>query len=155
MPTSALRGGADATVCSVHKTLGAITASALINVNKHSRLSPLKVKDAYHLLNTTSPSPMLLADVESCVRVFKHEGEQLLDHSIALSKKLKTALSKLPQVVIGNFDEQYESDPTKTIFKIKGLSGDDVGELLDHMRINLEKTTKKCCVVTCHVNITE
>jgi arginine/lysine/ornithine decarboxylase len=39
MPTSALKGGADATVCSVHKTLGAMTASALINVNKNSLLS--------------------------------------------------------------------------------------------------------------------
>lgn len=96
MPTSALKGGADAAVCSVHKTLGAITASALINVNKNSRLSAQKVKDAYHLLNTTSPSPLLLADVESCVRVFKHEGEQILDHAIALNKKLKHALLRMP-----------------------------------------------------------
>jgi len=26
------------------------------------------------LLNTTSPSPLFLADVESCVRVFRKEG---------------------------------------------------------------------------------
>lgn len=155
MPNSALKGGADAAVCSVHKTLGAITASALINVAQGSRLSAQKVKDAYHLLNTTSPSPLLLADVESCVRVFKHEGEQLLDHAINLNKKLKAALQQLPQIILGNFDELYESDPTKTIFKMKGLSGHQVGDLLDAQRINIEKTTNKCCVVTCHANITE
>lgn len=71
MPVAALKGGADAAVCSVHKTLGALSASALINVAKDSRLPASKVKDAYHLLNTTSPSPLLLADVESCVRVLK------------------------------------------------------------------------------------
>ena len=71
MPVGALKGGADATVMSVHKTLGALSASALINVSKNSKLIAPKVKDSYHLLNTTSPSPspLLLADVESCVRV--------------------------------------------------------------------------------------
>ncbi|CDW73898.1 arginine decarboxylase [Stylonychia lemnae] len=155
MPTGALKSGADATVNSVHKTLGALSASALINVSKSSRLPAQKVKDSYHLLNTTSPSPLLLADVESCVRIFKQEGEQLLEGAINLNKKFKAALQRMPQVIIGNFDDQYESDPTKTVFKIKGLSGHDVGDLLDLMRINIEKTTQKCCVVTCHINITE
>lgn len=72
-----------------------------------------------------------------------------------MNKKLKAALSQLPQIILGSFDELYESDPTKTIFKMKGLSGHDVGDLLDAKRINIEKTTNKCCVVTCHANITE
>jgi arginine decarboxylase len=38
MPQGALKQGADATVNSVHKTLGALSASALINVSKTSRL---------------------------------------------------------------------------------------------------------------------
>ena len=79
MPVGALKGGADAAVCSVHKTLGALSASALVNVSKNSRLPASKVKDAYHLLNTTSPSPLLLADVESCVRVLKKDGDLIID----------------------------------------------------------------------------
>lgn len=75
MPEPALKGGADVAVCSVHKTLGALSASAMINVSRNSRIPASKVKDAYHLLNTTSPSPLLLADVESCVREFKNRGE--------------------------------------------------------------------------------
>lgn len=96
MPIPALKGGADVSVSSVHKTLGALSASALINVSKTSRLAAHKVKDAYHLLNTTSPSPLLLADVESCIRVFCNEGEKLLEKSIALNAKLRSALSRLP-----------------------------------------------------------
>ena len=38
MPESALEGGADVMVSSVHKTLGALSASALINVGKNSRI---------------------------------------------------------------------------------------------------------------------
>jgi arginine decarboxylase len=96
MPVGALKGGADATVSSVHKTLGALSASALINVSKSSRLPASKVKDAYHLLNTTSPSPLLLADVESCVRVLKKEGDVIIDRAISLNKKLKDSLANLP-----------------------------------------------------------
>lgn len=154
MPVGALKGGADVTVSSVHKTLGALSASALINVGKNSRLPASKVKDAYHLLNTTSPSPLLLADVESCVRVLKKEGNVIIDRAINLAKKLKDSVARLPQVVIGEFDN-FKHDPTKVIIKIKGISGHELSEILDKMRINIEKSTQKCIVVTCHINITE
>jgi len=104
MPTGALKSGADATVCSVHKTLGALSASALINVAKNSRLPASKVKDSYHLLNTTSPSPLLLADVESCVRTLRKDGGVIIDRAISLNNKLKDAVSKLPGVTVGQFD---------------------------------------------------
>lgn len=140
MPVGALKGGANATVCSVHKTLGALSASALINVSKNSRLPASKVKDAYHLLNTTSPSPLLLADVESCVRTLKKDGGVIIDRAINLNKKLRDAVSKLPQVIVGEF-EGFKSDPTKTVIKIKGLTGHDLCDILDSMRINIEKST--------------
>jgi len=50
---------------------------------------------------------------------------------------------------------QFAADPTKTIFQIKGISGFKVAELLDKDRINVEKSTFKCNVVTCHINIIE
>lgn len=78
----------------------------------------------------------------------------IIDKAISLNKKLKESLSKLPQVVIGEF-ENFKSDPTKTILKIKGLSGHDLSEILDKMRINVEKSTQKCVVITTHINITE
>lgn len=96
MPVGALKGGADVTVSSVHKTLGALSASALINVGKNSRLPASKVKDAYHLLNTTSPSPLLLADVESCVRVLKKDGNTIINRAIDHARKLRESLSNLP-----------------------------------------------------------
>lgn len=140
MPVGALKGGADATVMSVHKTLGALSASALINVSKNSRLPASKVKDSYHLLNTTSPSPLLLADVESCVRVLKEDGGVIIDRAINLNKKLKDRISRLPSVVIGEFTG-FKADPTKTVIKIKGMTGHELAEILDTMRINVEKST--------------
>lgn len=154
MPVGALKSGADATVCSVHKTLGALSASALINVSKTSRLPASKVQDAYHLLNTTSPSPLLLADVESCVRTLKSDGGLIIDRAILLNKKLRDALRQLPAVTVAEF-EGFKADPTKTVIKIRGLTGHELSDILDVMRINVEKSTEKCIVITCHINITE
>jgi hypothetical protein len=44
-------------------------------------------------------------------------------------------------VELGNFDDSFASDPTKTVFKIRGLSGFEVSDYLDALRINLEKAT--------------
>lgn len=154
LPVGALKSGADATVCSVHKTLGALSASALINVSKNSRLPASKVRDSYHLLNTTSPSPLLLADVESCVRTLKKDGGMIIDRAIQLNKKLKDEVASLPGVVVGDF-EGFKADPMKTVLKIRGLSGHELADILDAMRINIEKSTQKCIVITTHVNITE
>jgi arginine decarboxylase len=154
MPVGALKSGADATVCSVHKTLGALSASALINVSTNSRLPASKVKDSYHLLNTTSPSPLLLADVESCVRVLKKDGTAIIDRAIQLNSKLRESVSLMPSVIVGEF-EGFKCDPTKTVIKIKGLTGHEVSDILDTMRINVEKSTQKCIVITTHINITE
>jgi arginine/lysine/ornithine decarboxylase len=55
-------------------------------VGKNSRIAPEIVKDAYHLLNTTSPSPMILADVEGCVAAFVNEGEEKLSKAIEMNK---------------------------------------------------------------------
>ena len=153
MPLGALKSGADAAVCSVHKTLGALSASALINVAKDSRLPASKVKDSYHLLNTTSPSPLLLADVESCVRTLK-DDEGIIDRAIRLNNKLKDSIKNLPAVTIGKF-ENFKADPCKTIIKIRGLTGHQLSDILDLMRINIEKSTQKCIVVTTHINISE
>jgi arginine/lysine/ornithine decarboxylase len=153
MPLGALKSGADAAVCSVHKTLGALSASALINVAVDSRLPASKVKDSYHLLNTTSPSPLLLADVESCVRTLK-DDEGIIDRAIRLNNKLRESVSKFPAVTVGKF-ENFKADPCKTIIKIRGLSGHELSDILDVMRINVEKSTQKCIVITTHINILE
>lgn len=83
---SALSCGADVTVSSTHKTLGTISSTGLLNVAKDSRLSQMKVRDAYHLLNTTSPSPFLLAELEGSVRLL-HKDHSIIDHAIAMNQR--------------------------------------------------------------------
>jgi len=63
----------------------------------------MKVRDAYHLLNTTSPSPFLLAELESCVRFLKHD-ENIINQAISMNKRLREHISKLPGVTVSEID---------------------------------------------------
>jgi arginine/lysine/ornithine decarboxylase len=78
----------------------------------------------------------------------------IIDRAINLGKKLKDAMGHLPNVTVGAF-EGFKSDPTKTVLKIRGLTGHELSDILDSMRINIEKSTQKCIVITTHINITE
>ena len=92
-----------------------------------------------------------MADVESCVRTLK-EDEDIIDHAIRLNNKLKESVSKFPDVTVGEF-ENFKADPCKTI--IRGFSGHELSDILDVMRINAEKSTPKCIVITTHIYIME
>jgi hypothetical protein len=83
------------------------------------------------------------------------DGKSIIDRAISLNNKLKSVISKLPAVTVGSFDGNFKSDPTKTIIKIRGLTGHELSDILDTMRINIEKSTQKCIVVTTHINITD
>jgi arginine/lysine/ornithine decarboxylase len=83
------------------------------------------------------------------------DGKSIIDRAISLNNKLKSVISKLPAVTVGSFDGHFKSDPTKTIIKIRGLTGHELSDILDTMRINIEKSTQKCIVVTTHINITD
>lgn len=82
MPSPALKSGADVTVCSVHKTLGCMAGTSLLNVAKNSKLSVKKVLDAYHTLNTTTPNIVMMASVEAAVRYLSENGDEAISNAI-------------------------------------------------------------------------
>jgi arginine/lysine/ornithine decarboxylase len=81
-------------VTSVHKNLGSLSGTALINIGKNSRLSADLVKEIYIMLSTTSPSPYLLFDVEGCVRLMLDDGNEKLKDRLVLRNLLKTLLKQ-------------------------------------------------------------
>jgi arginine/lysine/ornithine decarboxylase len=76
-PPGALQAGADAAVTSVHKTLGGLSGTALLNLASH-RLDANKVK-LQHMMSADQVSPFLLADLEGCVQTFSKKGEAMIE----------------------------------------------------------------------------
>lgn len=77
-PESSVRLGADLVVHSVHKTLPSLTQTALLHVNGPlaDRRAVRRMLDVYQ---TSSPSYVLMASIDSCVRMLEEEGDRLFE----------------------------------------------------------------------------
>lgn len=74
-PVSALDCGADIVIQSLHKTLPCLTQSSLLHVNS-DRVDIHTLKRFLRIYQTSSPSYLLMASIEQCIRLMNEEGEQ-------------------------------------------------------------------------------
>ena len=66
-PPSALSQGADLVIQSAHKTLPALGQCSLLHLGKDSSIASKTVSDALYLLQTTSPSYLLMSSMEEAI----------------------------------------------------------------------------------------
>ena len=76
-PESPLRLGADLVIQSLHKTLPALTQTALLHV-KGKRVSRDKLRQFERVYQTTSPSYLLMGSIDSCVDVMEKHGREIM-----------------------------------------------------------------------------
>lgn len=75
-PENAVRQGADAVIMSLHKTLPSFTQTALLHLCS-DRISIEQVKKYLGIYETSSPSYLFMAGMDSCIRMIKEDGVQL------------------------------------------------------------------------------
>lgn len=73
----AVAGGADLVIHSLHKTLPAMTQTALLHVNGE-RVNRRKLRRLLTMLQTSSPSYVMMASMDCCVRYMEAEGRERL-----------------------------------------------------------------------------
>ncbi len=82
-PRSAITCGADASVVSLHKTLPAMTQTALLLTNSEELSKGLKRR--LSVFETSSPSYVLLASIDRCLSFLKHSDEAFDEYTERLS----------------------------------------------------------------------
>lgn len=125
--TPAILEGADISVQSLHKTAGALNPSAVLNISKNFPVDIEKIQNSLNMINTTSPSYPLLANIESTIdflgsKTGKKKISELVDNIVKMTKDL----SKYQNISIYS----YNSDLTKILVKIEGLSGYTLSDIL-------------------------
>ncbi len=80
----AVKAGADLVVQSVHKTLPSLTQTAILHVCG-SRVDADRLAHQLSVFETSSPSYLLLASIDGCVRAIAENGALLADWAEALS----------------------------------------------------------------------
>ena len=99
LPEPALSAGADLTVQSIHKTLGAMTQASMLHV-KGDRIDIQKLNRALQLVQSTSPSYILLASLDAARQQIALHGEQLMTKTLLLAEKARSRISLIPNLSV-------------------------------------------------------
>jgi arginine/lysine/ornithine decarboxylase len=83
LPEGALNSGADLIVQSWHKTLGSLTQTGVLHVSKKSLISQDLVKSSINLLQTSSPSYLLMESLSETALWLYKSGKNIFDKHIA------------------------------------------------------------------------
>jgi arginine/lysine/ornithine decarboxylase len=122
LPMSAMASGVDGAVASTHKVLGAITQSAILNI-QGSLVDPRRVENAVGMAQTTSPAAYILASIDACRRQMMLHGRQLLDRTITLADEARRRLQQIPGVDVLDGERLGVGtyDLTKLVVDVHGL----------------------------------
>lgn len=131
-PRSALALGADVVVHSAHKTLPAMTMASFIHI-RSKLISPEKVSRYLHMLQSSSPSYLLMASLDDA----REYAESFTESDIiSLEAKRKSFIDKLGRIP---YLQTIETDDIlKLIMRVEGSSGFDVQEALDSVGVYVE-----------------
>ncbi len=99
LPPSALRGGADLTVQSTHKVLGAMTQASMLHL-QGSQISTRAINKALQLLQSTSPSYLLLASLDAARQQMAAAGKELMTHTLALADTARKQLAEIEGISV-------------------------------------------------------
>lgn len=121
--------GADVVIHSIHKTLPALTQTALIHMNGIFA-DREKIKKYLHILQTSSPSYILMAGIDACVGWLGSEKKDAaFDDYVRLLKESRNQLKKLRHL---QMIETENFDFSKIVISVKGTrySGRELYKLL-------------------------
>ncbi|EJO5349480.1 aminotransferase class I/II-fold pyridoxal phosphate-dependent enzyme [Clostridium botulinum] len=126
LPISAMKAGADICAQSTHKIIGALTQCSLLQV-KSKRIDINRVRQVLNLLQTTSPSYILMASLDCSRRQIALNGKNLLDKAIDLTNYAREKINKIPgfycfgKELLGK-PGVYALDPTKITINCRDLN---------------------------------
>lgn len=144
-PTSAMKALADASSCSTHKTLGSLTQSSVLLINS-DKISHYDILKTLNILNTTSPSNILIASLDAARYYMAMHGKERIAEIISLANYAKEKINLIPGFKVRDkkyftANGQFDYDETKLVIELENinLTGFELYNLLkDKYRIQME-----------------
>jgi arginine decarboxylase len=125
LPPAALTIGADLTVQSTHKLLGSLTQSAMLHVNS-SLIDVEAIGRSLRLLQSTSPSYLLLASLDAARQQMALAGEKLMAETIELARLARAEIDRITGLSVVELDPSTPGskylDPTRLTVTVTGLN---------------------------------
>ncbi len=138
LPMSAMEAGADLCSQSTHKIIGALTQGSLLHV-RTKYVDIARVQQIMNLLQTTSPSYILMASLDTSRRQIALEGKELLDRALELAAYVRSEINQIPgfycygDELLGQ-PGVFAIDPTKICITCRdlGITGFDLDMILSN-----------------------
>ncbi len=126
LPDSALSAGADLTVQSIHKTLSAMTQAAMLH-SQGNRVDPDRVSKALQLVQSTSPSYLLLTSLDAARQQMATQGAALIEQALGLAEQARSQINQIPNLSTLNPKQTsgcWAFDRTRLTVTVSGLGID-------------------------------
>ena len=99
LPQTALQAGADVVVQSTHKVLGAMTQASMLHL-QGNRVDSQGLTKALQLLQSSSPSYLLLASLDGAREQMASQGEKLMNQALKLATIAREGIKTIPHLSI-------------------------------------------------------
>lgn len=135
LPPSALSLGADLVVQSTHKVLGALTQASMLH-RRGDRLDRRRIENALALVQSTSPSYLLLASLDAARKQMATEGRELLTRTLEFASIARKEIDKIPGLSVLDFPSPVAGcrwfDRTRLTVLVKdlGITGYEIDDIL-------------------------
>ncbi len=135
LPTSALAAGADLSVQSIHKTLSAVTQASMLHV-QGPRIDIPRLRKALQLVQSSSPSYLLLASLDAARQQMALHGKELMSQTLQLADEARSCISQISglSVLISSANPGFVAlDQTRLTVTVSslGLTGFEADEILE------------------------
>jgi arginine decarboxylase len=145
LPYTAMEAGADISASSMHKTAGSLTQSSVL-LTKGERVDSIRLRSTLNMLQSTSPSSLLLASLDVARKTMYFEGEERIGKLLDMATKIRHKMKTISGITV--VDKDYvlsrggiDFDETKLVIKVSelGVTGFEVyKELRKRYNIQLE-----------------
>lgn len=141
-PKRALACGADLVINSVHKTLPALTQTALLHV-QGPRVDRERLRRYLGIYQSSSPSYVFMAGIDRCIGLLEQRGEALFETFAQRLEDLRVSLLKMKKLHLVDGKEEgllaFDYDHSKLVISTEnsGITGAQLSDLL-RTRYHLE-----------------
>lgn len=146
--------GADIVIHSLHKTLPALTQTALLHINGDI-VNRRKVQRFLHMLQTSSPSYVLMASIDACIDMLDNRREELFAPYVKMLDDARQRLGRLKHL---SLKETGRFDKSKLVISVQnaGITSKELNRiLLDEYHLQMEMTAGSYVLAMTSIGDTE
>lgn len=150
LPVSPSKAGCDIWSVSLHKTLPAMNQCAVLSTGAVSGIPSGAVRQRINMLQTTSPSYILLGSIDYALAYMRKYGSKKLARAVSLVNEYSARIEGL-----GGYERLNGAsrDPLKLVIDVsgRGVTGFDAAHMLAQAGVYIESADTRSILLICGV----